>query len=200
MLLFVELSRVETVLPAKEPEALVWQGSCHELSARVYQLAQGQKQIPTLTRQKLGDVSTNVDWRISHEEEGIDEGPSSREDTSNNPNSDGEGWHGGVICGVTVRPDFSVWRVLGGQDRFHLHLVNKFDVLVGPFVNVGVVEKVVHLLQSGSREILIVFMEVVDVRDDVDRSFQTEVGDLGLHGEHFILGDIEITGRSADET
>jgi len=149
-----------------------------------------------LTRQKLGDVGTNVDRRVSHEEEGINEGPSGRENTSNNPNSNGEGWHGRVIGRVTVRPDFSVWRVFGRQDRLHLHLVNKLDMLVGSFVYIWVVEEVVHLLQSGSREILIILVEVVDVRDDVDCSFHTEVGNLGLHGQHLIFGDIEITRES----
>ena len=154
------------------------------------------KPTQVLTRQKLRDVGTNVNRWVSHEEEGIDKRPSGREYAPDDPNSDSEGWHGGVICGITVCPHFSVRRVFGRQDCLHLHFVNEFDMLVGSFVYVWVVEEVVHLLQSGSREILIVFVEVVDVRDDVDCSFQTEVGNLGLHGQHLIFRDIEITRRS----
>jgi hypothetical protein len=69
-------------------------------------------------------------------------------------------------------------------------------MFVGSFVYVWVVEEIAHSLQRGSREILIVFVEVVDMRDDVDCSFETEVGDLGLHGQHLIFRDIEITRRS----
>jgi hypothetical protein len=39
-------------------------------------------------------------------------------------------------------------------------------------------------------------VKVVDVRNDVNCSFQTEIGDLGLHSQHLIFRDIEITRRS----
>jgi hypothetical protein len=154
------------------------------------------KPTQVLTRQKLGNVGTNVNRWVSHEEEGIDKRPSGREDAPDDPNSDSEGWHGGVICGITVGPNLSIWRVFGRQDCLHFHFINEFDMLVGSFVNVGVVEEIAHPLQRGSREILIVFVEVVDMRDDVDCSFQTEVGNLGLHGQHLVFGNIEITRRS----
>lgn len=119
------------------------------------------------TRQQLSDVSTDIDWRIPHQEERVDERTDGGEDAPDDPHSDSEDGHRRIVRSFNVGSDFGIRRVLGRHDGLHLHLVDDVHVFLRAVKDVRVIEELVNSGESGTTEVGIVRVNLSDVSNDL---------------------------------
>jgi hypothetical protein len=112
-----------------------------------------------LTSQELGNVGGDIDRWISDAEELVDESSNTREDDTNDPNSEGERGHIHVVPVVHVRSDLGVGRVLSDEQSLELHLDNEVGVFVGFVDDLRIIQEEIHLFHRRAREVLIVLMK-----------------------------------------
>lgn len=166
VLLPVERSGVEGEVPAEEVEPL----GGHDL---LEQLTQG-------VSNELTDVRRDGNGRITNAEQLVDETDDAGEEQSDEPGTEGETGNGGVVEVVNNTTDDFVGRVLGSHDRLELHRVDEARVPLGVLGNVGVVQKLLDLVNELGGEVLVVLVHEEHLVHDLLALLQAHVTNLLL--------------------